>query len=70
MNDPKTTTVMEKYIGKKYLVDFSLEDLEDAFSEYIVFVLNKNTLVLPNFELDRLRVWLDDDDIIVKIIIG
>ena len=70
MSNPKTTTAMEEYIGKKYLVDFSHEELEDTFSEYRIFVMNKNTLVLPNFELDRLRVWLDDDDIIVKIIIG
>lgn len=70
MNDTKTTSVMEEYVGKKYLVDFSHEDLEKIFPECRIFVMNENTLVLPNFELDRLRVWLDDDDTVVKIIIG
>lgn len=70
MNDPQTTTEMEQYVGKIYEQDFTRTEIEDAFPQHDVFISNKNALGLANFRPDRLRVWLDDDNKVVKVITG
>lgn len=70
MTDPKTTPEMEEYVGKIYEQDFDRADIEDAFPKYVVFISNKNALALANFRSDRLRVWLDDENKVVKVITG
>lgn len=70
MTDPKTTPEMEAYIGKIYDQDFTRADLEEEFPEYDVFISKKNALGLAGFRPDRLRVWLDDDQSVVKVITG
>lgn len=70
MTDPKTTPEMEAYVGKIYEQDFTRADLEKAFPTYDIFISNKNALAIANFRPDRLRVWLDDDKSVVKVITG
>ena len=70
MTDPKTTPEMEAYVGKIYNEDFTRFDLEDAFPRYDVFISNKGALSLAGFRPDRLRVWLNDDNSVAKIITG
>jgi hypothetical protein len=70
MNDPQTTNEMEAYVGKVYEQDFTRADLQEAFPQYDVFISNKNALGLANFRPDRLRVWLDEDNKVVKVITG
>ena len=70
MNDPQTTSEMEAYVGKIYEQDFGRTDIEGAFPQYDVFISNKNSLCLANFRPDRLRVWLDDANKVVKVITG
>lgn len=70
MTDPKTTPEMEEYVGKIYEQDFDRADLENAFPKYAVFISKKDALALTNFRPDRLRVWLDDDNKVVKVITG
>jgi len=70
MTDPKTTAEMEAYVGKIFEQDFTRKDIENAFPQYDVFISNKNALAIANFRPDRLRVWLDDDNSVVKIITG
>lgn len=70
MTDPKTTPEMEAYVGKIYKEDFTRADLEEAFPRHDVFISKKNALALAGFRPDRLRVWLDDDGTVVKVITG
>jgi len=70
MTDPTTTPEMEAYIGKIYEQDFTRADLENEFPRYDVFISKKNALALAGFRPDRIRVWLDDDNSVVKIITG
>lgn len=70
MSDPQTTAEMEAYVGKIYEQDFTRTEVEQEFPQYDVFISNKNALALANFRPDRLRVWLDDDNEVVKVIIG
>lgn len=68
MTYPLVTPEMEKYVGKIYEEDFTRADIEAAFPEYDVFISNKNALSVANLRTDRLRVWLDDDKTVVKVI--
>lgn len=70
MTDPKTTPEMEAYIGKIYEQDFTRKEIENEFPSHDVFISNKNALALAGFRPDRIRVWLDDDNTVVKIITG
>lgn len=70
MSDPKTTIEMEEYVGKVLDTDFTRREIEDAFPEYDVFISRLGALAIANFRPDRLRVWLDDEDRVVKIITG
>ena len=70
MSDPMTTPEMEEYIGKTFEVDFTRGDIEQEFPTYEVFISRLGTLALANFRPDRLRVWLDDENKVVKIITG
>jgi hypothetical protein len=64
------TPEMEAYVGKIYEQDFTRTEVEQAFPQHDVFISNKNSLALANFRPDRLRVWLDDDNKVVKVITG
>ena len=64
------TEEMEVYVGKIYEEDFTRTDIEQEFPEYDVFISNKNALGMANLRTDRLRVWLDDDKTVVKVIAG
>ena len=68
--DPKTTPEMEDYVGKVLDVDFTRKELEQKFPDYDVFISKLGALALAGFRPDRLRVWLDDDGKVVKIITG
>ncbi len=70
MTYPMITEEMEAYVGKIYEQDFTRADIEEAFPQYDVFISNKNALVVANLRTDRLRVWLDDDKTVVKVIAG
>jgi len=70
MTDPTTTPEMETYVGKIYEQDFSRTDIEDAFPQHDIFISKKNALALAGFRPDRIRVWLDDDNTVVKVITG
>ena len=61
---------MEEYVGKIYKTDFTNADLQREFPEYDIFVSRLGALALANFRPDRLRVWTDDDDKVVKIVTG
>ena len=65
-----TTEKMETYVGKIYEQDFTRDDIEQEFPEYDVFISNKNALAIAGLREDRLRVWLDDDKTVVKVIAG
>jgi len=65
-----TTPEMEAYVGQIYEQDFTRTDVEQEFPQYDVFISNKNALALANFRPDRLRIWLDDDNKVVKVITG
>ena len=65
-----TTEEMETYVGKIFEQDFTRTDIEQAFPEYDVFISNKNALAIAGLRTDRLRVWLDDDKTVVKVIAG
>jgi len=64
------TEEMETYVGKIYEQDFTRDDIEQAFPEYDVFISNMDALSVANLRTDRLRVWLDDDKTVVKVIAG
>ena len=64
------TPEMEAYVGKIYEQDFTREDIEEEFPQYDVFISNKNALAIAGLRTDRLRVWLDDDRSVVKVIAG
>jgi hypothetical protein len=70
MTDPNTTAEMEAYVGKIFEQDFTRADLEQAFPKYDVFISNKNKLALAGFRPDRLRVWLNDDNTVAKVVTG
>lgn len=70
MSDPKTTPEMEEYVGKVLDVDFTRKEIEKSFPEYDVFISRLGALALAGLRPDRLRVWLDDEDRVVKIITG
>ena len=70
MSDPQTTPEMEAYVGKTFGVDFTEEDIQAEFPEYDVRVLNLTTLSLATFNPDRLRVWLDNNGKVAKVITG
>lgn len=70
MSDPKTTPEMEAYVGKVYDVDFTRADIEEQFPEYDVFISKFGALAIANLRVDRLRVWLDENDKVVKVITG
>ena len=70
MTDPQTTPEMEAYVGKVIDVDFTAEDIQAEFPEYDVRILNLTTLCLANFNPNRLRVWLDADGKVEKVITG
>jgi hypothetical protein len=65
-----TTPEMEAYVGKIFEQDFTRADLEEEFPSFDVFISNKNALALAGFRPDRIRVWLDDDSKVVKVITG
>ena len=65
-----TTPEMDAYVGKLYEEDFTRSDIEAEFPQYDVFISNKNALAIANLRTDRLRVWLDDDNKVVKVIAG
>lgn len=64
------TEEMEIFVGKVFEEDFTRADIEQAFPEYNVFISRKNALSVANLRTDRLRVWLDDDNTVVKVIAG
>ncbi len=70
MTYPMITEEMETYVGKVYEEDFTRADIEQAFPEYNVFISKKNALSIAGLRTDRLRVWLDDDKTVVKVIAG
>lgn len=70
MTDPNTTPEMEAYVGKIYEEDFTRADLEEQFPRYDVFISKKDALTLAGFRSDRLRVWLNDDNSVAKVITG
>lgn len=61
---------LQAYVGKEFEVDFTREDLEEAFPSYSVFISQLGALAIANFRPDRIRVWLDDDNKVVKILTG
>ena len=61
---------LQAYVGKEHEVDFTRKELEQEFPSYDVFISNKNALALANFRPDRIRVWLDDDNKVIKILTG
>ena len=65
-----TTPEMEAFVGKIFEQDFTRAEIEDAFPDHQVFISNKNALALAGFRPGRLRVWLDDDNTVVKVITG
>lgn len=65
-----TTPEMEAYVGKVFEQDFTRAEIENEFPSYDVFISNKNALALAGFRPGRLRVWLDDDNTVVKVITG
>ena len=70
MTYPMITPEMDAYVGKQYDEDFTRADIEAEFPEYSVFISNKNALSIAGLRTDRLRVWLDDDNKVVKVIAG
>jgi len=63
-------TELQSYVGKVFEVDFTREDLEEAFPTYSVFISKLGALAIANFRPDRIRVWLNDDKEVVKILTG
>ena len=63
-------TELQSYVGKLFEVDFTREDLEEAFPTYSVFISKLGALAIANFRPDRIRVWLNDDKEVVKILTG
>lgn len=61
---------LQPYVGKQYEVDFTREDLEEEFPNHSVFISRLGALAIANFRPDRIRVWLDDEDKVVKILTG
>ena len=70
MTYPMITEEMETFVGKVFEEDFTRTDIEQAFPEYDVFISNKDALAIAGLRTDRLRVWLDDDKTVVKVIAG
>lgn len=64
------TPEMDAYVGKLFEEDFTRAEIEEAFPEYDIFISNKNALSITGLRTDRLRVWLDDDNKVVKVIAG
>jgi len=60
----------EKYIGKTFGEDFTRREIEADFSEHEVFISKLGSLAIANFRPDRLRVWLDENNKVVKIVEG
>ena len=61
---------LQAYVGKEFEVDFTRYDLEEAFPDYSVFISKLGALAIANFRPDRIRVWLDDESKVVKILTG
>ena len=61
---------LDTYVGKEYEVDFTRRDLEKQFPSHEVFVSKLGALAIANFRPDRIRVWLDEDSKVVKIVTG
>lgn len=61
---------LQAYVGKQFEVDFTREDLEETFPKYSVFISKLGALAIANFRPDRIRVWLNDDNEVVKILTG
>lgn len=70
MTNQTTQEKMDSYVGKIYEKDFTRKDLEKAFPQYDIFISNKNALAIANFRPDRMRVWLDDDNSVMKVVTG
>ena len=60
----------DNYVGKVLGEDFTREDIERDYPEYNIFVSRLGALALAGFKPDRLRVWLDDEDRVVKMVTG
>ena len=65
-----TEEEFSKYVGKHYGEDFTKEDLQDEHPKDDVFVARLGALAIANFRPDRIRVWLDDEDRVVKVVRG
>lgn len=61
---------LDTYVGQEYNVDFTVRDLEEKFPSYDIFVSQLGALALANFRPDRIRVWLNDENKVVKILTG
>lgn len=60
------------YVGKVLGTDLTVEELQAAFPQYKVAVYKPTTLTLgvAGFKPDRLRVWLDKDSKIERMVTG
>lgn len=60
------------YIGKVLGTDLTVEELQAAFPQYKVAVYKPTTITLAvaGFKPDRLRVWLDRDSKIERMVTG
>jgi len=61
---------LQAYVGKEFEIDFTREGLEEAFPSHSVFISQLGALAIANFRPDRIRVWLNDDNKVVKILTG
>ena len=61
---------LQSYVGKIFEVDFTRSDLEEEFPSYSVFISKLGALALAGLRPDRIRVWLNDDNEVVKILTG
>lgn len=61
---------LDFYVGKEHGVDFTTRELEEKFPTYDIFVSQLGKLALANFRPNRIRVWLDENNKVVKILTG
>lgn len=62
----------EQYVGKVLGKDLTVEELGAAFPQYRIAVYKPTTITLAvaGFKPDRLRVWLDPDNKITRMVTG
>lgn len=60
----------EEYVGKILNEDFTQREVEEKFPQDNVFVGRLGALGLAGFKPDRIRIWVDDDNRVVKMVRG